>query len=105
MDKQFVVVALLVSILLLIAIVVTHKPYYECSGVLRTPTDDVITNVTVSLNVFPYDTVHVDAFGAFVFSNIPVNVGIEAVLTVRKDSQVVWKQKVYADKFNRIIVY
>jgi hypothetical protein len=104
MNKQSIIVTLLVIFLLVVAILISRSPYLECSGVLRTPTDRAITNVRVSLNVYPFDTLWVDAFGAFKFQTIPVNVGDWAVLKVYKDSQVIWQQKVSLGKHTRIVI-
>jgi hypothetical protein len=104
MDKQFIFTSLLVCFLLVVAILVSRSPYYTCSGVLRTPSGEVVTDVKVSLNVYPFDTLAVNAFGGFKFQNIPVNVGTWAILKVYKNSQIIWQQQIMLDQHTRIII-
>lgn len=105
MDKHYKLILTFVFFLVIIAIFVFHPLYKECSGVLRTPNGKIITGVRVSLDVYPYDTVVVDAFGGFKFKNIPKNAGNWAIVKVYKDdTQVIWEQDIAVNTHTMIVV-
>lgn len=104
MDKHYKLILTIVFLLVIIAIFIFNPPYKVCSGVLRTSEGKTITGVRVSLNVYPYDTVIVDAFGGFKFKNIPTNAGNWGTLKVYRGTQVIWKQNIEINTHTMIVV-